>query len=281
LYISSPDFQRAILDMQGGATRQALTKALIENFRIPLPPLPEQNRIAAVLSHQLAQVARAQQALEKQLQAAAVLPAAYLREIFTSPTAQAWPRKRLGDVAEVASDLVDPRLPEYAALPHVNGQNIESGTGRLFNVKTAAQDRMTSPKYVFEANDVLYSKLRPYLRKVTVARFRGVCSADMYPLRVKGELLRPQFLALMLLSEEFTRYSDGESRRARMPKLNRDQLFAWPTPIPPIPEQEGIEELMHQSTKTLDRLRLSFESQLTAINHLPAALLRRAINGET
>ena len=48
-YISTPEFQRFIMDSQAGATRQALTKVLIEDFRIPLPPLEVQKRIAANL----------------------------------------------------------------------------------------------------------------------------------------------------------------------------------------------------------------------------------------
>lgn len=48
-YLSTPSFQRFIQDNQSGATRQALTKEAIEDFRIPFPSLPEQQRIAAIL----------------------------------------------------------------------------------------------------------------------------------------------------------------------------------------------------------------------------------------
>ncbi len=48
-FISTPAFQKYILDTQAGATRQALTKALVEAFAVPLPPLSEQKQISALL----------------------------------------------------------------------------------------------------------------------------------------------------------------------------------------------------------------------------------------
>lgn len=82
-----------------------------------------------------------------------------------------WRMVKLGEVCDVVSGQVNPTLPEYRDLPHVNGKNIESGTGRLRHVNTAAEDGMTSGKYLFSDGDVLYSKLRPYLRKVALVDF--------------------------------------------------------------------------------------------------------------
>src|SRR5207302_6507267 len=89
----------------------------------------------------------------------------------------------LAEVCSIESRLVDPGERQYASLLHVGGANIESGTGQLVGVKTASEERLTSGKFVFSANDVLYNKIRPYLRKVARPTFRGLCSADMYPLR--------------------------------------------------------------------------------------------------
>ena len=82
LFLACPSFQDFIWDSQAGATRQALTKALIENFLVPLAPLPEQRRIAGVLREQMGAVARARAALAAQLAAAEALPAALLRRAF-------------------------------------------------------------------------------------------------------------------------------------------------------------------------------------------------------
>jgi len=263
-----------------GSAQPQITRASLSPIRIPLPSLSEQKRIAGILRSQMAAVERARRSAEAQLQAAEALPAAHLRAVFNSPEAQQWPKKRFGNICEIVAKQVDPRVPEYGALPHVNGENIESGRCRLSYLNTAAEEGMISGKYLFESGDVLYSKLRPYLRKVCVVDFRGVCSADMYPIRVNRDYLDPHFTAWLLVSDEFTEYADEESRRARMPKLNRDQLFAWDTPLPSLSDQRRIASQFSAQMASAERLRQTLAEQLDAINKLPAALLRRAFSGE-
>ena len=65
-----------------GATIKGLTRDIVENISIPVPPLPEQKRIAAILNEQMAAVEKARAAAETQREAATALPSAYLREIF-------------------------------------------------------------------------------------------------------------------------------------------------------------------------------------------------------
>jgi type I restriction enzyme S subunit len=181
----------------------------------------------------------------------------------------------------VAARQVDPRQTEFAELPHVNGESIESGTCRLLHMETVSDARLISGKYLFEPGDVLYSKLRPYLRKVTVAKFRGLCSADMYPIRVARERIDPQFLAWLLVSEGFTRYAVEESGRARMPKLNREQLFAWNTALPPIDEQRRILAMLGERIEVMERARAAAEAQLAVAKALATAYLRRTFGGRS
>lgn len=275
--------QRAILEEAtahfiGSAGQQRLPDSYLSALQIPFPPLEEQKRIAGILTEQMGAVERARAATEAQLKAAKALPAAHLRAVFNTPEARKWARKRLGEICEIVARQVDPRLPEYAALPHVSGENIEGGLCRLSYLNTAAQDGMTSGKYLFDTGDVLYSKLRPYLRKVVVVDFQGVCSADMYPIRVNRDVLDPHFTAWMLVSDDFTKYADEESRRARMPKLNREQLFAWNVPVPPMQEQQRIVARLADQMAAAEKTRKVLEEQLTTINALPAALLRRAFS---
>jgi type I restriction enzyme S subunit len=185
-----------------------------------------------------------------------------------------WRRVRLGDICGITAKQVDPRIAEFAALPHVNGTRIESGTCRLLHLEAASNAGLISGKYLFDSGDVLYSKLRPYLRKVVVAESRGVCSADMYPIRVTREMVDPRFLARLLVTDEFTRYAIEESARARMPKLNREQLFAWETALPPLDEQHRILAMLEGQMAVVERARVAAEAQLGAAKALSAAQLR-------
>jgi restriction endonuclease S subunit len=71
-----------LIDNCRGATIQGLTRDFICNLGIPLPPLPEQKRIAMILNEQMAMVERARKAAEEELETIKAIPAALLRQAF-------------------------------------------------------------------------------------------------------------------------------------------------------------------------------------------------------
>lgn len=81
-FISNPRFQAFIMNTQAGATRQALTKILIENFEIYFPDLSEQKRIASLLSAKTLQAHKLVHILEDNLSDVSKLPASVLRKAF-------------------------------------------------------------------------------------------------------------------------------------------------------------------------------------------------------
>lgn len=266
-----------------GSTFSAITGPELKSLFVPLPPLDEQKRIAAILNERMAAIDTARAAAEAQIEAANALTAAFLRQVFPKdkePLSPGWRRLRLGDVVEINARQVNPRNPVYSELPHVSAEDIESGTGRLFTLQTAAEDKMISGKYLFDCGAVLYSKIRPYLRKAAIAKSRGICSADMYPLEVIEEQLIPEYLLWLLLADSFTAYAEAESRRARMPKLNRDQLFNYKAPLPSLEQQRKIATSLSKQMESNDLLQRKLVKQLDEINALPHALLRQAFNGE-
>ena len=120
----------------------------------------------------------------------------------------------LGEVCQIMGTLVDPKLSEHRKLLHVGGANIVSQTGELIGLQTAEQEELISGKYLFSSEDLLYSKIRPYLRKVALPDFTGLCSADIYPIRPQTGKLRREYLFYLLLSDNFTEYANGVSSRA-------------------------------------------------------------------
>ncbi len=181
---------------------------------------------------------------------------------------------RLGDVVSIRAVQIDPREPEYARLPLVNGENVVSGRCRLAFRRTAAEGGVISPKYLFRERDVLYSKLRPYLRKCVVADSRGMCSADMYPLTVDSAELDPHWLAWLLVADEFTTYANNASARARMPKLNRDQLLAYEFMLPSLDQQHFVADRVARDTAAVDAIEAHVENR----RRHSTALLGQLIN---
>ena len=236
-WLRSPAGEQLIRDLARGGVRERILFNRLCEGEIPVLPW----RIQEQLATQLAIIPLARAAAQARLAAAQSLVAAYLRDVFEGPESSGWASVPMDEVCTVVEGQVDPRVPEYGRLPHINGENIEGGTGRILGVRSAAEDGLISGKYLFEPGMVLYSKLRPYLKKVAIAPFRGLCSADMYPLSFDPKRVDTAFALWSLLAGPFSRYAINASERARMPKLNRDQLFAWDLPLPgSVAEQRAI-----------------------------------------
>ncbi len=274
LYLALSFQMPAIVAAGAGATFAEVSKSKLESIEIALPGIPEQRRIVATHSERLSALFRAKEVAELQKEGIDLLDRC-IRESLLSNGAET----SLANVARISARLVDPTEQQYRDLPHINGENIEAETGRLGRYQTAAEDKVFSQKFKFDKGDVLYSKLRPYLRKAAIAPSDGLCSADMYPLKVSKDRLLPEFLLLELLSDRFSRYAIEESARSRMPKLNREALFAWKMTLPSLDEQKSIVSKARTSTAALESLRDRSRAQMAELNTLEPALLRATFLG--
>lgn len=174
----------------------------------------------------------------------------------------------LSELVSVASGQVDPKEQPYCDLPHIGGDNIESHTGRLHNLHTAAELGLKSGKYEFTPDDILYSKIRPALNKVATPDFKGVCSADIYPVRPRAGAIDKAYLVHVLRSREFLAYTEKHSTRTNIPKINRPALLAFEIPLPPLSEQKRIADILDKADairrKRQVSLKLAREELLVA-----------------
>ena len=161
---------------------------------------------------------------------------------------ESWEWVRFFSVVDIATNLVRPE--EYADYMHIAPDNIEKATGTLFECHTVQQDKVVSPNHLFYKGQIIYSKIRPLLRKAVIAPFDGLCSADMYPLNTA---ITRKYLLRYMLSDAFNlQVATAMSSRVKMPKINQDELSKILIPIPPMQEQERIvskiEELFDKIT---------------------------------
>lgn len=153
----------------------------------------------------------------------------------------------------IAEGQVDPATPTFSSLALIAPNHIESGTGKLLAIETADAQGAVSGKYLCNAGDVLYSKIRPALRKVCIAPLECLCSADMYPLRPYSGL-SGRFLKFQLLSDQFSALAVLESERVAMPKINRETLNEVALVRPPLQEQKSVADFLDRETFHIDAL---------------------------
>lgn len=264
---------------KAGATRQALTKNQLQDFEIPLPPLPEQRRIVAILDEAFEGIGVAVANAEKNLANARELFESYLNNVFTQK-GEGRVEKKLGDVCGISTKLIDPREPEHIDLPHIGARNMVTKTGILEDIKTAREEGLKSGKFLFDETMVLYSKIRPYLEKVCRPNFKGLCSADVYPLTPEPEHVNKDYLYHMLLCRDFTDYAIQGSDRAGMPKVNRTHLFNYVAWFPSVGQQAELASRLDRLAGEIQHLQTIYQQKLSALTELKESILQKAFAGE-
>jgi type I restriction enzyme, S subunit len=262
-----------------GLTVPKLTQGSLREIPIPLAPLTEQQRIVRMLDEAFTAIAEAHTNVGKNLQHASDLFESHLQSVFTQH-GPGWVEKKLLEVCAITSTLVDPRKKEFLDLIHVGAGNIESKTGVLINLKTARDEGLISGKFLFDESMVLYSKIRPYLMKVARPNFRGLCSADMYPLAPLPNEITRDYLFHLLLSKRFTEYAIQGSARAGMPKVNREHLFEFKVWLPNIKRQQELAAKLNKLHDETQRLESVYEHKTAALGALKKSLLHQAFTGK-
>lgn len=270
-----------------GDNSPSIRKDDIENYAYPIPSLPEQQRIVDRIEGLFAKLDEAKQKAQDALDSFETRKAAILHKAFTGElTAQwrkehgvgmeSWKKSRFDEVATIKSNLVNPL--DFPDLPHIAPDNIEKKTGVLLEYHTVSEDGVTSGKHRFYPGQILYSKIRPYLSKVVVVDFDGLCSADMYPIKAEGNA---KCLWYYMLSEEFLEQASSAGSRSVLPKINQKELSALTVVLPTLKdEQEEIVRILDDLLAKEQQAKESAEGVLEQIDLIKKAILARAFRGE-
>ena len=265
-----------------GKTGSRMPRADMETLRkmeIPLPPLDEQRRIAARLREQLAAVSQARAALEAQLAAADALPAAHLRAVFQSPEAQRWPRARLGDALVPRNDILHPRNNPKGRARFVGLKHVERNTGQRIGADEIEKSELTGRKAQFFSGDIVYGYLRPYLNKVWIADFDGLCSVDQYVYRVSAKIADTGFIAWFMRSPSYLQRAPIGLTPGQLPRIRMEEVAAVEIELPPPAGQRAVAARLDAEFSAATALRAALAAKLSEVEKLPAALLRAAFAG--
>ena len=277
-------------------TRYGLAHHGIQFALIPHPPLSEQKAIVQFLDHTDDQIRRyiagkerlialleeERQALVHQAVTRGLNPSVKLKNSgveWLGEVPEHWEVARFGQHVNIAEGQVNPRIEPYASMLMIAPNHIESGTGQLLSRETASEQGAISGKYFCQAGDIVYSKIRPALAKVTVAPTDSLCSADMYPLRSRGSLQR-DFLLWILLSTGFTAWSVLESDRVAMPKINRQTLNNAHILLPPVAEQASIGQHLNEDTTKVANAIIRARRQIDLMNEYRTRLIADVVTGQ-
>lgn len=275
-----------------GIMMQHLTLRMFNHCLVPLPSYVQQRAIGRALERDCSQIDATSNTLEAQISTLERYRASVIHEAVTrglDPTAptkpsnvdwigeipQGWDIKPFKRVASVVANLVEPS--NYPDLIEIDPENIESGTGRLTDIRTVEEVGAISAKQLFSKGQIIYSKIRPALNKVVIAPEDGLCSADMYPIATQHNV---RWLLYVMRSDIFVNQTSLISSRVAMPKINVDQLGALKIPVPLIDEQAVIADYLDTRTAAIDAVIATKRKQLDVLKQRRQSLIYEYVTGK-
>ena len=243
-----------------GATMKHIVKKDFDNILIPYPNKKKQHEIASFLN----KIDEIIEMRKQQLELLDNLIKARFVEMFgdLKKNDMGWQVCSFSDFAQIDTTMIHD-FEKYGDYPHIGIDSIEKESGNISGYRTVREDGVVSGKYLFTPEHIIYSKIRPNLNKVALPEFKGVCSADAYPILPKKEKCNRIFLAYTMRSSMFLEYILAFSSRTNLPKVNKLQVEGFCCPIPDIALQEQFAAFAYQVDKSKVAIQKSLnETQL-------------------
>ena len=163
-------------------------------------------------------------------------------------TPEGWRRVHLSDVADQRIEKVVPARTDTR--PYVALEHLAPGSPTLRGWSKAGA--AASAKTLFRTGDVLFGKLRPYLRKAAPAPFDGLCSTDILPLFGRNRL-DTRYLAQLAQWCPLQQHAVATSSGTKMPRTSWAQLGAFTFALPPLPEQREIAAILSSVDDAIEK----------------------------
>ena len=187
-------------------------------------------------------------------------------------------------VREIPSDWFEKKLRYLVELrgeksvttdykKYVGLENIMSQTGQY--VQTGIEVDLTE-NLTFEVGDILFGKLRPYLRKYWRAEFSGTASSEF--VIIKGSSLNLNFLFWAIQSDSFINDVDSSTYGSKMPRASWEYMKNIKLPFPEsIEEQTQIADFLDKKVAQLDKVKSLLEEQIKNLEDYRQSLIYETV----
>jgi type I restriction enzyme, S subunit len=184
-----------------------------------------------------------------------------------------WELRPFGEVARPRKERIDPRqtgIREFC----IELEHIDQTTGGLIGHTTTGKD--SSLKSAFYKNDVLFGKLRAYLRKYWFASREGVCSTEIWALTAEPSLLRPEFLFQLVKMDRFIEVASS-AYGTHMPRSDWNVVKKHEVSLPALEEQLAIATILSDMDMDISAL----EAKLAKTRQIKQGMMQELLTGRT
>ena len=288
-YLSRETFRlEGAARMSGAVGHKRVSKEFIESYPIPVPPLPEQQRIVGLLDKAFAGVATAKANAEKNLQNVRAIFESHLQSVFTQ-RGKGWVEKTLGDVCE----FVGGSQPPKSSRPKVTApsKSVFSKTKTADNIRLIQIRDYKSDKHVVyiprsqarrfcSADDVMIGRYGPPLFQI-LRGLDGAYNVALMKTVPDESKLSCEFLFYFLKHSTILQYVIYHSERAAgQIGVTKETLRPYPIALPSLTEQRKVVETITELESETQRLASLYGRKLAALEALKKSLLHQAFTGE-
>ena len=162
-------------------------------------------------------------------------------------------------------------------------EDIEKETGRIIQKSTIVNRKVNGDKVRFNKGQILYSKLRPYLKKVLVAPENGISTPEIVPFSMYGKI-NPEYIVVVLTCPHVDFAINSVTYGVKMPRVGTETMCNLLVPLPPLAEQKRIVAKIEELLPYIDRYEKAW-SKLEDFNKrfpgdMQKSVLQMAIQGK-
>ena len=244
-----------------GATIKGIKIDVLSELELPEIPIEEQQHISQIIDKVKTTIAMRQ----SQLQKLDELVKARFVEMFGEPliNTKGWGTRPIVEVAPIKP--LHGNLSDKVWL--LNLDAIESQTGNVLFKQRVRSAEINASTVYFTTENILYSKLRPYLNKVVMPDEDGIATSELIPMCPQADKLDRTYLCYWLRSDAFVKHISEKVAGAKMPRVSMDYFRTMSIELPPIKLQEQFASFVEQADrskavvqKSLDKAQLLFDS---------------------
>ena len=251
-------------------------------YPVPVPPLPEQHRIVAILDEAFDGIATAKANAEKNLQNARALFESHLQSVFTE-RGEGWRDESLGKVCSIARGGSPRPIQKFitTAADGINWIKIRDATASgkyIYRTEEKIIPEGAKHSRTVHDGDFLLSNSmsfgRPYIMRTTGCIHDGWLVLSDYSAHLDQDYLY-YVLGSQFVYRQFDRLAAGSTVR----NLNIDLASRVEIPIPPLSRQRDIANEFDAISEEVGRLESIYQQKLTALDDLKKSLLHQAFSG--
>ncbi len=278
-YFNSNIVTDEIEKLRIGAAQQNLSLTQLNNLFVPLPPLPEQQRIVSILDEAFAAIAKAKDNAEQNLKNAKELFESYLQGVFEKGN---WEKKELRELTTILGDGLH-GTPKYTVdgdYYFINGNNLNDGKIEFKeNTKRVNVDEFNKHKKNLTDRTVLVS-INGTLGNVAFYNGEKIIlgkSACYFNLK---ENIDKGFLKYVLSSQYFINYAHREATGATIKNVSLKSMREFKVPLPPHNEQQTIVRQLDALRTETQKLKAVYQKKIADLEELKKSILQKAFAGE-